>query len=70
MQEERNIYEHKIKDGTEVTEDWANNSISEYLESACSWAEDSSFGVDQDPELKTNKWKQFAVFLYCGKIYE
>ena len=50
--------------------DWANNSISDFLESCVAWAEGSDFGVHQDASLKRNKWKQFAVFLYCGKIYE
>jgi hypothetical protein len=50
--------------------DWANNSIADFLEAAVAWAEDSDFGVSQDQELAQNKWKQFAVFLYCGKIYE
>ncbi|MFM2475665.1 hypothetical protein [Celerinatantimonas sp. MCCC 1A17872] len=49
---------------------WANNTICDFLEGALSWAEDSDFGVEQDEELATNKWRQFAVFLYCGKIYE
>jgi hypothetical protein len=51
-------------------EDWENNSIGDFLESSVAWAEDADFGINQDSELKTNKWKQFAVFLYCGKIYE
>ncbi|MCJ8273617.1 MAG: hypothetical protein MJK04_29985 [Psychrosphaera sp.] len=28
------------------------------------------FGLAGEPELVNNPWKQFAVFLYCGKIYE
>ncbi len=51
-------------------DDWENNTIDDFLESSVAWAEDSSFGINQDSELETNKWKQFAVFLYCGKIYE
>lgn len=58
-----------IKD-RESPEDWENNSISDFLESSVAWAEDADFGINQDSELKTNKWKQFSVFLYCGKIYE
>jgi len=48
---------------------WENGSIEGFLEAAISWAEDSNFGQGQgiDPE---NPWRQFAVFLYCGKIYE
>ncbi len=50
--------------------DWANNDIWGFLEGAISWAEASDFGITQDPDLENNPWKQFAVFLYCGKIYE
>ncbi len=58
------IKDRKSSDG------WENNTIDEFLESSVAWAEDSDFGINQDSELETNKWKQFAVFLYCGKIYE
>ncbi|WP_438466993.1 DUF7660 family protein [Marinomonas sp. PE14-40] len=58
-----------IKD-RQSPDSWENNTISDFLESSVAWAEDSDFGINQDSELETNKWKQFAVFLYCGKIYE
>ena len=69
------IKDRKISEGKAVNEGgyadgWANNSISGFLEGAVSWAEDSNFGVDQDSELEENNWKQFTVFLYCGKLYE
>jgi hypothetical protein len=67
---DREQHEDKAIDEVGFVEDWANNNISSFLESAVSWAEDSNFGINQEPELATNKWKQFAVFLYCGKIYE
>ncbi|WP_228553562.1 hypothetical protein [Pseudoalteromonas sp. PPB1] len=67
---DREPHEGKSKDEVSFTEDWANNSISGFLEAAVAWVEDSDFGIHQDSELRTNKWKQFAVFLYCGKIYE
>ena len=68
--EDRKPHENKPADEAGFIDDWANNSISDFLESAVAWAEDSNFGISQEPELKKNKWKQFAVFLYCGKIYE
>jgi hypothetical protein len=48
---------------------WENGAISDFLKSAIRWAEDSRFGESRglSPE---NPWKQFATFLYCGKIYE
>ncbi len=49
---------------------WANNTISDFLQASVAWVEDSDFGKCQEPELKTNQWKQFALFLYCGKIYK
>jgi hypothetical protein len=69
------IVDRQPLEGKEVDEvgfvgDWANNDISGFLESAVAWAEDTDFGERQRPELAKNKWKQFAVFLYCGKIYE
>lgn len=48
--------------------EWENGSIVQFLDAAISWAEASKFGRTQDaPE---NPWKKFAIFLYCGKIYE
>jgi hypothetical protein len=48
---------------------WENPTIETFLEGAASWAETTDFGVKQGiPE--TNYWKRFAVFLFCGKIYE
>lgn len=48
---------------------WENVSIESFLESAVAWAEDSNFGLH--PGLATSSpWKQFALFLYSGKIYE
>jgi len=70
LQEDRKSREGKATDEVGFSGEWANNSISSFLEGAIAWAEDSDFGIRQEPELETNKWKQFAVFLYCGKIYE
>jgi hypothetical protein len=38
-------------------------------EAALSWAEDTDMGVDQGLPPEPS-WRAFAVFLYCGKIYE
>lgn len=48
---------------------WENTTIGSFLEGASDWAESTNFGVTQglSPD---NPWRQFAVFLYCGKIYE
>ena len=48
---------------------WENTTIESFLESAIAWAEASDFGLTQGLS-QSNPWKQFAVFLYCGKIYE
>jgi hypothetical protein len=48
---------------------WENTTIESFLEAAITWAEDSDFGISQGL-LPSNPWRQFAVFLYCGKIYE
>lgn len=70
LMKDRELHEGKPVDDVGFVGDWANNDIAGFLESAIAWAEDSDFGIRQDSELETNKWKQFAVFLYCGKIYE
>lgn len=63
--------QQEANSGTQnATSEWANNSIASFLEGALSWAEDSDFGTTQDDEIANNPWQQFAVFLYCGKIYE
>lgn len=48
---------------------WENATIESFLESAIAWAEASDFGLTQGLS-SSNPWQQFAVFLYCGKIYE
>jgi hypothetical protein len=48
---------------------WENSSIESFLEASLRWAEDTGMGVSQGlPPDPT--WRSFAVFLYCGKIYE
>jgi hypothetical protein len=48
---------------------WESSSIESFLEAAIAWAEDSSFGARQGLSA-SNPWRKFAVFLYCGKVYE
>jgi hypothetical protein len=48
---------------------WQNSTIEEFLASASAWAESTNFGSTQGLP-NTNPWRQFAAFLYCGKIYE
>lgn len=67
---DREPFEGQPTDDFGFAGDWGNDSISGFLEASVAWAEDSDFGVGQDSELITNKWKQFAVFLYSGKVYE
>jgi len=47
---------------------WENGSIEAFLDAAIRWAESTVFGETQG--LSGNPWRQFAAFLYCGKIYE
>ncbi|MFG1488772.1 hypothetical protein ABMA58_05925, partial [Oceanospirillum sp. HFRX-1_2] len=46
---DREAHEGKPVDDVGFSGDWANNDISGFLESAVAWAEDSDFGVSQDP---------------------
>lgn len=48
---------------------WENVTIESFLEAAHAWAEGSDFGARQGLQ-EASPWKKFAVFLYCGKIYE
>ena len=48
---------------------WESETIEEFLESAIAWAEATDVGLTQGLASE-NPWKRFAVFLYCGKIYE
>lgn len=67
---DRETCEKKLVNEFGFNGDWANNTIGSFLKAAVAWANDSDFGVRQETELAANKWKQFAIFLYCGKIYE
>jgi hypothetical protein len=70
LMKDREPHEGKKPNEVGFVDDWANNDIWGFLESAIGWAESSDFGLKQDPSLKSNPWRQFATFLYCGKIYE
>ena len=48
---------------------WENTTIESFLESAAAGARDSQFGQTQGL-VTANPWRMFAMFLYCGKIYE
>lgn len=48
---------------------WENGTIEAFLGAAISWAEATDIGLSQGL-TSDNPWKRFAVFLYCGKIYE
>jgi hypothetical protein len=48
---------------------WENVTIEAFLEAALSWADSTNIGLSQGL-APDNPWKRFAVFLYCGKIYE
>ena len=46
--------------------DWANNTISDFLEASLACAEDTDY---QNKEIG-NPWNEFANFLLDGKTYE
>jgi len=48
---------------------WENTSIEDYLESALAWAESTNMGQTQGLSSAPS-WREFAAFLYLGKIYE
>jgi hypothetical protein len=48
---------------------WENATIEQFLDAALAWAQSTNMGQTQGlPEEPS--WKAFAVFLYCGKVYE
>jgi len=52
--------------GANGGESW---TVELFLEGALSWAEATDMGLTQGL-TPDNPWKRFAVFLYCGKIFE
>jgi hypothetical protein len=48
---------------------WENGTIEDFLEAALAWAKATKMGQSQELSGEPS-WKAFAVFLYCGKIYE
>jgi len=48
---------------------WENVTVNRFLDAAESWAQSTKFGETQGFS-PANPWRQFAAFLYCGKIYE
>jgi hypothetical protein len=48
---------------------WENTTIAAFLEAALAWAKATNMGETQGLPNEAN-WKGFALFLYCGKIYE
>ena len=60
---------HSIDDFGRGENGWENHTIEGFLEAALSWAESTNLGASQGM-VDASPWKRFAVFLYCGKIYE
>jgi len=48
---------------------WENARIETFLEAAVAWAADTDF-VQKQNDPHVNSWRQFANFLYAGKLYE
>jgi hypothetical protein len=64
------VFVEALRRDLEVSgEGWENKSIGAFLAAAHSWADDTGFGATQNL-AQVSPWKRFAVFLYCGKIYE
>lgn len=47
--------------------EWANTTIEDFLDSALTWAQDSSLWSGATAR---NPWRQFAEFLWAGRSYE
>lgn len=57
------------KDAKENPEEWANSTVSDYLNQLASWVEDYS-AVDSTADWDNFDYKTLAQILYMGKIYE
>jgi hypothetical protein len=59
------IVERKNADAQDALSGWQNDTIEQYLESAAAWTKDSAHSFSSE-----NPWRNFAEFLYMGKMYE
>ena len=61
-----------VKDLRNNSEEWPNNSLSDYLESMASWTEDmEGYYINNNMPVPTNvDWRIFANILIAAKIYE
>ena len=48
-----------------ITNGWESETIEQYLEAATAWTKDSETSFSSE-----NPWRNFAEFLYMGKLYE
>jgi len=48
---------------------WENTTVEDFLDAALRWAQTTRMGQTQGLSEEAS-WKSFAVFLWCGKIYE
>ncbi|WFD11937.1 DUF7660 family protein [Tepidibacter hydrothermalis] len=52
-----------------TNDEWQNNTIEDFLDSACSWGKCSKNGLEFYKK-PNNQWKRCAQIIYMGKIYE
>ncbi|WP_249384035.1 hypothetical protein [Chitinivorax sp. B] len=65
----RALQQDRVMAGQHTACDWQNHTIEDFLEAALRWASTTNMGASQGLS-EASPWKRFAVFLYCGKIYE
>ena len=53
----------------EKPEEWANSTVSDYLNQLAGWVEDYS-AVDSTVDWENFDYKTLAKILYMGKLYE
>lgn len=58
------------KDFEKNPNEWANKTISEFLEQMASWVEDYSAAPTNDIQWDIIPFRVFSQILYMGKIYE
>lgn len=64
--------EYLIENLNNNSEEWANSSLSEYLEAMASWTEDmEGYYYNNNLPIPENvDWKVFANILIAAKMYE
>ena len=63
----RGLYQERTKNP--MAPGWSTETVSDFLEAALAWAEETDFGRTQGLQT-ASPWKKAAVFVYLGTIHD